>query len=285
MSTPNPLQPQGALDGVAAPKSRVRITVLTILALHVVFIGGLLLQGCKEGTKAPGTADASSNTVSPLPSLTDTQYFSSYPGDSTAGPGAGSIPGTGATPAPAVPSYVPPAVGTPGYAGPDAGAPATAGAPGAGTGGGYATPPSPASAVGTAMTEHVIRKGDTIRDIAKKYGVTEKAILEANPNAKPRNLKIDDKLVIPAAVASATPAPAGTAAPAAADGEVYVVKPGDTLTKIARTFGVTVKQLRAANNIKGDRLLPKQKLVIPARPAGGATATKPAAPGTAAPTF
>lgn len=281
MSTPNPLQPQGALDGAAAPKSRVRITVLTILALHVVFIGGLLLQGCKEGTKSPATADATSNTASPLPSLTDTQYFSSYPGDATVGAGAGSMAGATSAPPAAVPSYVPPAVTTPGFVGPDAGAPSTAGTPGAGTG--YAAPSTLTPAAG-ASSEHVIRKGDTIRDLARKYGVTEKAILEANPNAKPRNLKIDDKLVIPAAaMASTTPAPAGTAAPA--EGEVYVVKAGDTLTRIAKKFGVTVKQLRAANNIKGDRLLPKQKLVIPARPTGAATGTNTATPGTAAPTF
>lgn len=43
----------------------------------------------------------------------------------------------------------------------------------------------------------------------------------------------------------------------------YQVKAGDTLSGIARAHGITLAQLRSANNIKGDRILVGQKLVIP----------------------
>jgi len=112
-------------------------------------------------------------------------------------------------------------------------------------------------------TEHVIARGDTIGGLAKKYGVTTQAIIDANPNAKPRSLQLNDTLLIP------PPAPPTSTSVASsggtAEGEVYVVKQGDNLSKIAKKFGVTVKAIRTANNLKNDRILPKQRLTIPTK--------------------
>ena len=44
---------------------------------------------------------------------------------------------------------------------------------------------------------------------------------------------------------------------------LYVVKSGDTLTRIAKAHGTTIKALRAANSLEGDRLLVGAKLKIP----------------------
>lgn len=288
MSTPSPLPSQGTLEGASSPKSRVRITVLTILALHVVVIGGLLLQGCDKGGK-PASGGAS-NTVSALPPLVpDTNYFSGFPGDGAGAPAHGGTP-------PAQPAPGPGTANPPGFAdsgtppgGPQPGAPAPAPGPGMGSGGlpPITSVPAPGAAPAPSAqgTEHVIKKGDTIGALARKYGVTEQAIIDANPQSKPRNLKIDEKLVIPAptpaAPAAAAPGAGGSlaaAAPAGGAGEVYIVKQGDTLGKVAKKFGVTVKQLRAANNIKGDRIVPKQRLNIPAKTSGA-----PATPAAGAP--
>ncbi|MEI8080039.1 MAG: LysM peptidoglycan-binding domain-containing protein [bacterium] len=43
----------------------------------------------------------------------------------------------------------------------------------------------------------------------------------------------------------------------------YVVQKGDTLTAIARAFGITTASLSKANNLKGGTVRPGQKLVIP----------------------
>ena len=43
---------------------------------------------------------------------------------------------------------------------------------------------------------------------------------------------------------------------------VYVVKSGDTLTRIAKTHGTTVQAIRAANGLKTDRIVVGQKLKI-----------------------
>ena len=48
-----------------------------------------------------------------------------------------------------------------------------------------------------------------------------------------------------------------------ANGNEYVVQKGDTLTSIAKNNGVTVADLKKANNLTSDSLKVGQKLVIP----------------------
>jgi LysM domain len=43
----------------------------------------------------------------------------------------------------------------------------------------------------------------------------------------------------------------------------YVVKSGDTLSRIAKAYGTTVKAIEAANGLNGDRIVVGTKLTIP----------------------
>jgi LysM repeat protein len=124
-------------------------------------------------------------------------------------------------------------------------------------------------------TEYVIVKGDTLAKIAKKSGVTLKALEAANPNVQPTKLKVGQKLTIPAGGAAA---PSDTsAAPTGAGGEeAYVVKSGDTLTKIAKSHGTTVKAIESENNLSTTKIKVGQKLKIPAAAATAAPAPAPA---------
>jgi LysM repeat protein len=146
-------------------------------------------------------------------------------------------------------------------------------------------PPSPM----TSATEYVIAKGDNFSTIAKKFHVSVKALMDANPGVEPTKLKIGQKISIPPASASATSSnPSGaTGSTAGAPGEqVYTVKSGDSLTKIANDFGTTVKALRSLNNLKTDKIVVGQKLKIPAKSSGStgtADTTSPSA-GTSNPT-
>lgn len=45
---------------------------------------------------------------------------------------------------------------------------------------------------------------------------------------------------------------------------IYVVKSGDTLTRIAKTHGTTIKALKSANNLASDKILAGEKLKVPA---------------------
>lgn len=140
-------------------------------------------------------------------------------------------------------------------------------------------------AVGPTYT---VEKGDLLSSIAHRYGVSAREIAEMNGIKDPNKIRIGQKLSLPA-YARSTPAPkksatakktsdgskassgSSAAAPVAVGGE-YVVKSGDSLSRIAARNGTTIKALREANNLKSDALKINQKLVIP-----GKTAAPPAA--------
>jgi LysM repeat protein len=134
-------------------------------------------------------------------------------------------------------------------------------------------PPQP------AVQEYVVQKGDTFDSIGRKFGVSWKAIQDANPNVNPTRLQIGQKIVIPAPGAGGAARPAGAETAAPSGGErIYIVKSGDTLTKIAKDHGTTVKALRAANKLRTDRIRVGDKLVIPAGAAPSAPSAPEAAP-------
>lgn len=55
--------------------------------------------------------------------------------------------------------------------------------------------------------------------------------------------------------------------------QTYKVRAGDTLSEIARSYGITVRDIQRANGLSGDRILVGQVLKIPA--AGSANQLKP----------
>ena len=126
---------------------------------------------------------------------------------------------------------------------------------------------------------HVVAKNETFSSIAKKYGVTVKAVQDANPGVDPRKLQINQKLNIPPPTVAAE-SPGLAPSPDAGVGEhVYTVVSGDTLGGIARKFGTSVNALMSANNLRTTRIRVGEKLKIPGKaPAPAATEPAPVAP-------
>jgi len=142
-----------------------------------------------------------------------------------------------------------------------------------------AVPPvvAPAPVPEVAGTEYVVVKGDSLAKIAKKNGVTLSALKAANPGVEPTKLKVGQKLSIPAGGSpAAAPATGTSAAVESTGGEAYTVKSGDTLTKIAKAHGTTVKAIKAASNLNTDHIKVGQKLTIPAKAEAAAPAPAPA---------
>ena len=125
------------------------------------------------------------------------------------------------------------------------------------------TPPGPVP----AATEYTIASGDKLSIIAKKFNVTVAALREANPGIEPTKLQIGKTLHIPAPApkALASPTLLAPAGDAPSNGYVHTVKSGDTLIRIAAANHTTVKAIRAANNLKSDRITVGQKLKIPSK--------------------
>jgi LysM repeat protein len=138
--------------------------------------------------------------------------------------------------------------------------------------------PVPAPVPAGTAKEYTIVKGDYFEKIAKANGVTIAAIEKANPGVDPKKLKLGQKIQIPAAVPKAVPTSAAPDTAPAEVGGAYAVKSGDTLTKIATANGTTVKALRAANDLKTDKLKVGQKLKLPAKAAASATPAPAVAP-------
>jgi len=117
--------------------------------------------------------------------------------------------------------------------------------------------PAPAPAPGT----YVVRAGDTLFLIARRFGTTVDAIRRAN-NLTTDVITVGQVLAIPGAVARPT-----------TTGTDYIVQPGDTLFLIARRYGTTVQALMSANNLTSTNIYVGQRLRIPGGPRGGISAT------------
>lgn len=99
--------------------------------------------------------------------------------------------------------------------------------------------PTPSTPV---TTRYVVVAGDTLTDLAARFGVSIERIAAANNIASSSGVQIGQVLTIPAAGATST-----TLSPSAT--RTYVVVAGDTLTDIAARFGVSIERVAAANNI------------------------------------
>ncbi len=103
---------------------------------------------------------------------------------------------------------------------------------------------------------HEVERGETWYGIARRYGVAPAALAAVNPGANPERIRSGQVLRIPSATAPAR------------GQRTHTVAGGDSLWGIARRYGVTVEQIRAANRLPGDRVRIGQTLVIPSTEEG-----------------
>lgn len=139
-----------------------------------------------------------------------------------------------------------------------------------------ATPLVPPTAPPPVTTSYVVRPGDTLFRIALRFNTTTATLAQLNGITNANVIRVGQTLVIPVGGGTGAPPPP-TVAPAAtqAGGVVatsapppasntYVVRPGDTLFRIALRFGVPLRSLIQANGIRdANRVFVGQVLVIP----------------------
>jgi membrane-bound lytic murein transglycosylase D len=103
-------------------------------------------------------------------------------------------------------------------------------------------------------TYYRVRPGDNLWDIARRHGLDHRQLAAWNDLDRKDTLRPGQRLRLVAASDAVLESP-----------YAYRVRPGDSLSGIARRFGVTVKELRGRNDLTGDRLQPGQVLSIPRR--------------------
>ncbi|AKU25736.1 LysM peptidoglycan-binding domain-containing protein [Geobacillus sp. DSP4a] len=98
------------------------------------------------------------------------------------------------------------------------------------------------------MIVHVVKRGETLWQLAQRYGVPLERIVAANELSDPNRLAIGQAVVIPVPY------------------RYHTVRAGETLWQIARAYGVTVEAIVQANRIANPALIyPGALLLIPAR--------------------
>ncbi len=231
MTNPNPFLPKGSLlEQQSLRRSRLKIGVSCVLAVSVVGLVGMLIQGCKrekpvDDLALPPVVDTSSNMPPPVMDMNSNTPPPTAPSNTV------SLP----TPPPA--PMPPPVVEAPIATGSDytvakgdslakiakknsvslkaleaanpgvvptklkVGQKLTIPAGGKTSADATAAPAVAGSEVGTSYT---VKSGDTLTKIAKAHGVKIKALQAAN-NLTTTKIKVGQKLTIPAKAEAAAP--------------------------------------------------------------------------------
>lgn len=117
-------------------------------------------------------------------------------------------------------------------------------------------------------TYHTIKSGETLYRLSKMYGVTPRAICDANPGLSTSNFRVGEVILIPKPERSIE-----IKTKKENDGEkeepeiiaTHKVKKGETIEDICRQYGITEEELLAANpQIKNKKIKKKMVLNIPA---------------------
>ena len=131
----------------------------------------------------------------------------------------------------------------------------------------------PIQTVEAQGTSYTVQSGDNLSRIARKFGVTVEGIQKAN-NLTGTVIFIGQVLIFPSGASgtvtttttpSTTVTALQTASPSSAGSgsATYVVKRGDNLSRIARSFNTTVVAIQKANKMTGATIYVGQVLIIP----------------------
>jgi peptidoglycan lytic transglycosylase D len=111
------------------------------------------------------------------------------------------------------------------------------------------------------LARHQVAKGESLFEIAQRYGVTSAAISNANRLGKNPSMRPGQELIIPAVIARAPDVER-----AWTSGGTYRVRRGDTLSSIARHYRTSPIAIAAASGVQvRSQLSVGQRLAIPGR--------------------
>lgn len=101
----------------------------------------------------------------------------------------------------------------------------------------------------TASAKEIeVQKGDTLWGISQNYGMNLKDLKKWN--------QLSSDLIFPGQKLNIS------SQEEKSEEKQYTVQPGDTLSKIAKEFGVTVSDLQKRNNLKSDLIIAGQTIAI-----------------------
>lgn len=106
---------------------------------------------------------------------------------------------------------------------------------------------------------HKVRPGDSLWKVADRYNLYIKDILRANPKLrKKKYLRVGQRICIPYKKRVVKRKKSVKKSYV-----VYRVRPGDSLQKIAKRFGVSWREIKRFNRLRSNVIVVGQKLKIP----------------------
>ena len=120
---------------------------------------------------------------------------------------------------------------------------------------------------GNSTKYHRVRRGDSLGEIARRYGVSMSSIKRAN-RMRGSMIRVGQVLAIPGGSRVAYSSTNATVRKT--ESLKHKVRRGDSLGRIAVSYGSSVSAIKSANGIKGSQIIVGQVLTIP----GGKTVTK-----------
>ncbi|GAA0369085.1 hypothetical protein GCM10008932_20930 [Alkalibacterium iburiense] len=116
-----------------------------------------------------------------------------------------------------------------------------------GTSSSPAPSPSPSPSPTPSAQTYVVRAGDTLYSIARRYNTTVQRLVSLNSLSNPNLIRVGQRLTISRTTSTPTPPPTTT--------QRYTVRSGDTLYSIARRYNTTVQRLVSANRLSNPNLI------------------------------
>ena len=104
------------------------------------------------------------------------------------------------------------------------------------------TPIEPPDENNEQTITYIVKRGDTLLQIALRYGTTVNTLVRLNNITNPNRIYVGQRLTIPGRNRGSS-------------NVTYVIKRGDTLSQIAARYGTTVNTLARLNNIRNINLI------------------------------
>ena len=114
---------------------------------------------------------------------------------------------------------------------------------------------------GGTATVHIVRSGESLSVIGKRYGLTVSRLKSMNGLRSDR-IRIGQSLVVRAGSSAAAARASTASASAARSTTTHVVRRGESLSVIAERYGTTVSRIKTLNKLASDRIRAGQKLVV-----------------------